>query len=77
MEIVDLKDSGVMNLQELGLTSDSSSDEEERERATPSSPKNRADRGDDKGGSKGSGDVDLKNVPEPGIKTVEVSGGNG
>ncbi len=69
-----------MNLQELGLTSDSSGDEEERERATPSSPKNRVGSGGgggDRGDSKGSDDVDLENVPEPGIKTVEVSGGSG
>ncbi len=67
-----------MNLQELGLSSDSSGNEEECERVTPSSPQSRVDGGGgDRSDSKGSDVVGLENVPEPGIKAVEVSGGSG
>ncbi len=67
-----------MNLQELGPSSDSSDDEEEPERVTPSSPKISVDGGG--GGnridSKGSEVVGLENVAEPGTEATEVSGGS-
>ncbi len=71
-----------MNLQDLGLSSGSSSDEEERKSITPSSPQKKVDSGGgdgegDESDYKGSDGVGLENVPQPRIKAVEVSGDGG